>query len=290
MKCHKCNNEVVEGANFCRYCGANLKDGTVEKTISDDEKYIKEYVGEKYDKFKNGTFNVGAFFLGPIYLLYRKMYLYTFIYILIAMFFSWIPIVPNLILGFFVNGMYLNKASEDVKNIKLNNSGLNNHEIIELCRKKGGTSIVPPLIYVLIVIVIISLLTALMFLLFYGIKDYDYQQNNYNNTEEKTYPKDDNELEFDYTGFERTSSNGYVSNNGNRYCTIYVYNYTKYDTSTEKEYFTRRANGNDLLTDDINGHTWYYYIEKKNYSSNKYIYTRYVYMALNGEKSYTIEA
>ncbi|MDV2440937.1 DUF2628 domain-containing protein [Acinetobacter gerneri] len=67
-------------------------DNNIENSdISQDmqESYRETFVGEKYQKYyqsrfdqinnKNG-FNVAAFFLGIFWLLYRKMYLYSFIF------------------------------------------------------------------------------------------------------------------------------------------------------------------------------------------------------------------
>ena len=95
MKCPNCNNDTNNNDKFCKYCGSNLK-----KEILDEEKCLEAYVGIKYEKFKSSNFNVGAFFLGPIYLLYRKMYIYAFIFIVLFLLaFFWLPLVINIILA-----------------------------------------------------------------------------------------------------------------------------------------------------------------------------------------------
>lgn len=272
MKCPKCNNDNLDGANFCRYCGYNLKDNSSGQVLTDDEKFVEEYIGTSYDSFRNSSFNPGAFFLGPIYLFYRKMYLYAIIFILISMFISaCIPVVLNIILGFIINGIYLEKARTDVRTIRRNNNGLSDEEILNLCKKKGGTTFVAPLIYVLIITIILVL--AVM-LIYYSWKYEEKYSNEYDNNYNETESYDKYELRYEMPSkFEKRSDNYYVSGNysDNHFCNIIFTNIHKYDDLSDREYFSNRTK-KELSSSDVNGQLWYYYIDDYSNSRKTYNY------------------
>ena len=50
---------------------------------SDEDELIKAYIGPNYDKLLNSKFNVGAFLVTPLYLCYRKLFLYGFLLFII---------------------------------------------------------------------------------------------------------------------------------------------------------------------------------------------------------------
>ena len=148
MRCPNCNSENVSGDKFCRYCGCELN---AEEKVEDNTKFVQAYVGYNYDSFMTGTFNVGAFFFGPVYLLYRKMYLYAFAFIFISILASFFfPLVANIVLGFVVNGLYLSHARDKVRFIKTQNKDLSETELLEKCKKMGGTTFIPVIIYYVI--------------------------------------------------------------------------------------------------------------------------------------------
>jgi len=111
MRCPKCRSEVYGDEKFCRYCGQSLTTGSnpqpqIEPSIpiynqnnnapvqntgnaqynyqinqmynnNEDEVLLNEYIGKNAEEIKSNKFNFPMFFLGIIYLLYRKMWLYA---------------------------------------------------------------------------------------------------------------------------------------------------------------------------------------------------------------------
>ena len=99
MICLKCGNEIKENEQICEKCGYNKNtvnnndnpygitnrgvynpnavDKEKAKETLDHQKQFQElveiYIGPKYYNFKKGKFSWCAFFLGPLYILYRKM-------------------------------------------------------------------------------------------------------------------------------------------------------------------------------------------------------------------------
>ena len=49
-----------------------------------DEDYLRIFIDNNYDKIINKKFNFAALFLGDFYLVYRKLYLFTFIKLLLT--------------------------------------------------------------------------------------------------------------------------------------------------------------------------------------------------------------
>lgn len=276
MRCSNCNSENVSGDKFCRYCGCELN---AEEKVDDNTKFVQAYVGYNYDSFMTGTFNVGAFFFGPVYLLYRKMYLYAFAFIFISILASFFfPLVANIVLGFVVNGLYLSHARDKVRFIKTQNKDLSETELLEKCKKMGGTTFIPVIIYYVINLIFL----VFVFWIFYLIikeEDRDTIDNEqlYNTNVEVVYDVP--------TNFERIKNeNEFVSMNDNHYCRIKSYNSYKLDAIDDKEYVEQGAEDNDIITQTINGNTWYSYIEK-GYSKES-IHT---YISIKEDKVFCIE-
>lgn len=264
MRCVNCNSEVEDSANFCRYCGAELNkiSNDDNKDNSLEEKCIKAYVGEnKYDSFFR-PFNVYAFFLGPIYLLYRKMYLYTFLYFAVLLFVSFFAIFANLVLAFVVNSMYLSKVKTDVRNIIRVNKNKTDEEIIDICIKKGGTSFTAVIIY----LVVASALSAFSWWGINKIIEYD-EKNNLKNE----YTKVDNELKYKVpSGFIKNSDNNYSSYTNTHRCYIYISKSSKEYFLTETEYLERYYSNKSLEKKTINNNIWYLYVDNYTSTSNNY--------------------
>jgi len=106
---------------------------------NDNEYLIKIFVGEKYEKIKNSGFSFPCFFCGISYLLYRKMYLYAFLTLLVC--FTPLGFLTNIILAIFINKWYLKFAAKKIEKIKLSNLDKSEDAINDICSKKGGTSI-----------------------------------------------------------------------------------------------------------------------------------------------------
>ena len=251
MRCIYCNSLINDDSNYCKFCGNDLS-AAKNKMKDDSDKLERAFVGDKYDYFKKSPFNVGAFFLGPFYLLYRKMYLITFIYIIVA---GSIPIISNIILAFIVNYLYLEHVKSKVKDIK-NSSTLSTDSILDICEKKGGVSFVAPLIYFIIIVGILALAI-------YGIYKIDEQNDHF--IEKSNI---DEELIYDIpNGFEERGYNSYYSFNTNHNCTINIE--SKY---VDNENIDNYSNGNDVSTEIINGAVWFLTIDKNNTGMINYKY------------------
>lgn len=114
---------------------------------SADEELIEAYVGTKYDKFKNGKFNIWALLFGPIYLAYRKMFWYgiglcvveTILTNVIKIGFLF-GIVLRIVLALFVNKFYLQDASKKVNKIKSENANVSKDALLMASKLSGGIS------------------------------------------------------------------------------------------------------------------------------------------------------
>lgn len=105
-------------------------DNNIENSdISQDmqESYRETFVGEKYQKYyqsrfyqinnKNG-FNVAAFFLGIFWLLYRKMYLYSFIFFALFILYCFIPTSSSVDRGIAI-GITIGMGAGEMEYIKI---------------------------------------------------------------------------------------------------------------------------------------------------------------------------
>ena len=209
-----------------------------QKVTSEDD-YINSYIKNNYNIINRLGFSIPALILGPIYLLYRKRWLYGFTILLgmillylynvnIALLFT---IVINLYLGFKFNEMYLNFVNRKVEQIKISNPDKTSTELLELCKKNGGT--MNKDILIAIVITLISIITLLFV-------------NNHNETkEEEEYINNTiNELHFKIPdGFEKSkyNSDNYYSSSyidEKNYCHIAIYTTKNYNNETIDKYIS----------------------------------------------------
>ena len=184
MFCTNCGNKIEEGNKFCPSCGtpANNTQTNNQSTNNglvlgnfDYDKYEEAYVGEKYNTLKNKTFSWSAFFLGPVYLAYRKMYMYAIIAIIAGLLvgvFIPIPLVVELLYGFMTIKLYFNDVHSKVSQLKLKNSELSEDQLLELCRKKGGVSLAGAILFfVAIVLFVVAIVFLFAFLFTSVIKE-----------------------------------------------------------------------------------------------------------------------
>ena len=100
MLCLKCGNEIKDNEQICSKCGYNkntisntdnpfgIKNQGIYNPNAVNKEEAKEkldhqqqfhqlveiYIGPLYNNFKKGSFSWCAFFLGPVYFIYRKLY------------------------------------------------------------------------------------------------------------------------------------------------------------------------------------------------------------------------
>lgn len=200
MNCKSCGSAVAPGEKFCGNCGAVIFAGqntgstvntnttnTVNQNLGGQNNYgiqnpsmgfqnsvnngmsedylLDAFIVKNAEKFKTRKFSVGAFFFGAFYFMYRKMYLYGILFIVISL-------ALNILLGetamgaaqfvacFFSNKLYLDFAKKQVEKIKDQNPGLSNEQMMLLCTKKGGTSIVSAILFLVIYSILLSVLNT----------------------------------------------------------------------------------------------------------------------------------
>lgn len=203
MICLKCGNEIKENEQICSKCGYNKNtisnndnpfgvknqgiynpnavDKEKAQEILDHQKQFQElveiYIGPMYYNFKKGTFSWCAFFLGPVYFMYRKLYsvgITIFIMeALIQLFaklvnmrlyiYSIICIIIQIFLGITFKKFYFNEAMEKVGQIKKNNPDKGYNQLIEIVKKSGGTN---PTFAIIATIPLILLIVMLLLIFF----------------------------------------------------------------------------------------------------------------------------
>ena len=181
MYCSNCGNRIND-EKFCPNCGAEIKKDKVVDNNSDisDEDLVRAYIGPKYEEFAKGNFSVCTFFFGTLYVWYRKMWIFGLLWIganyLLGLIFdgiiySTITLGMAIYLAFVFKKQYLEHARKKVAEIKFNYHGNDRQALLDLCRKKGGTTLLPVFL-ILIPFILIVLIVAIFFGTFWHkIKD-----------------------------------------------------------------------------------------------------------------------
>lgn len=181
--CPNCGSEINSGENFCRKCGTkisvtqnNIEDNTQQvnnqeiittnqtavqpqNNMNDNDDLINSYIGKNADKLKKGGFSPNTFFFGVIYVFYRKMWLLGLIWLAIISVLSLLlpPLYADIILIIFgiaisvkFKKFYLKHVEKKVNKIKLANPEQPKEQLIKICSKKGGTTIIPVIIAIVL--------------------------------------------------------------------------------------------------------------------------------------------
>ena len=140
---------------------------------SNDEEFKNTWMGKLYEKANRRKFSIPAFFFGGLYYLYRKIYLFGFIFLLISciipiigmyaisssltsiptntlsgstssfivpiLLTSILPIIINIIYAFAFYPLY--KSNVNKKLEKYKNEAQSPAQLLDLARQKGGTSV-----------------------------------------------------------------------------------------------------------------------------------------------------
>ena len=196
MLCKKCGEKIGKDELFCPSCGYYVGDEDTQK-LGDDEINSKEaitntfekekfeikdasatkkgefsyenedlleaFIGEDYKLIKKSPFNIWAFLLNWMYLLYRKLYITGLIglllsWIVIAFFrkIIWIYLVITmLLLGFSFSKYYIFICKYKVEKIIKDNPDEDRFNIEAICRQKGGVNVVIVLIIYLVFLIIV---------------------------------------------------------------------------------------------------------------------------------------
>ena len=112
-----------------------------------------------------GGFSFCTLFFGYIYVFYRKMWLLGFIWLLISILLYnhfWIALGLNVFIAFCFKEIYLSYVDGKVRKIKEQYSNYSGSQLVYICSKKGGTTIIPVIISVIIGLLIPILSTVIV--------------------------------------------------------------------------------------------------------------------------------
>lgn len=256
---------------------SNLQNNIIYNNDTDDEDLIDSYIKKNVNKLKNGGFSANTFFFGFLYMLYRKMWLLGFIWFAISIITNTflpsianiVTLIANIVISIKFKKIYLNHVKEQVNKIKSENSEKTKEQLMMICHKKGGTTIVP------VIIAILFYGTAFYGALINLLDVYNKPNNNYKN------PDTLNNLNI------TIPSNLIISDYSTDYYRFYTTNYSEDENCSLKLLATTPNNysknakeylENDIYTDTydeisqkkINNNTWYYTTVTTNYSKEYY--------------------
>lgn len=230
MYCRKCGNKLGNGERFCTRCGTKVEENAINNTpqmfiyndinkninnsISDGE-LIRAYIGSKeskmyYKAISKKGFNIWAYLFGGLYYAYRKLFIASLIIIIINILIIYV-LKLNYLLA-FVNILYASlfykiygsHIEKQVDKIKKENPNSTGDELIRKCSKKGGISILFP-----IVILIISFVCSYIGLIAIGsnntklVGTWDCQGID----NDRLLTQFNNDSSFSYSGYYNPNSN-----------------------------------------------------------------------------------
>lgn len=147
----------------------------IDSNASPREQRRMAFVGKNYVKLSKKGFSFSAFFFNFYYLLYRKRYLTALIGMLIITILVFlsnylsilkyiiaiIMIAFSIVLGLIFNKQYIKFINNKTKLLKDRNSNLDVESFLQLCQKKGGTSLFSATIIYTLFLIIIILISSL---------------------------------------------------------------------------------------------------------------------------------
>lgn len=116
---------------------------------SGEDKYIKAYIGKNYESIKKMKFSIPSLIFGPIYFIYRKIWGYALAAIIIILSATFllnsdltdaVTLIINIFFACKFQNIYLKQAEDKVEQIKQQGLDKSTTELLEVCKKKGGTT------------------------------------------------------------------------------------------------------------------------------------------------------
>lgn len=150
-----------------------------------DEDLLKAFIGNNYEKITRSPFNLAGFFFTSLYMFYRKMFLYGLLAFLINLVILClannylVTYAFNVVVGLFINKIYLSYAKKKIATIKSKNNLKSVDELKSICSSKGGTSV--PRIFLGLAVKIVMAVVVLVFVKLLGIGDIVRQSLHTNN-------------------------------------------------------------------------------------------------------------
>lgn len=164
--CGKCGAKLSSTDLFCGVCGERVNSGQTQPTTRplvdnvnsntnnnyntgaiNDEELRRAYIGNKYSDFKDGGLSWLAFFFSFYYLLYRKMYLFGFLWLFGSIISIFFPFFQVLLFGLQIfmlikfKDLYIKHVDNKINKIKIENSNVSRSQLVDICARKGGTSV-----------------------------------------------------------------------------------------------------------------------------------------------------
>ncbi len=195
------------------------KSESPEKIGHNYESTLRAYIGnnsdyyiEQFKRIENGekvNFNWVGFFIGGAWLIYRKMYSYFFLLMLVPVYN--IFLIINLI--FKTNKIYYKALCKKIENDKLKGKDINNQESeIEIAKKHGGTNLVG---------VIILLVLAIGLAIFSLMLSFNNDTNDYYDSSSNSFINDDTDYSVNQENVNSNQMDELVSMVYNSYFTYY---------------------------------------------------------------------
>lgn len=140
MYCKRCGATISRSDNYCPSCGVKIENestsakefniktdytsSNIDRGVSLEDELLDIYIGKNADRLKKNSFSLPAFFLGPLYYWYRKMYLEGFIIFAFSIFLKMFlkdalafDVCLYLYMGFSFKRRYLSHAKKKVSDI-----------------------------------------------------------------------------------------------------------------------------------------------------------------------------
>lgn len=163
--CSNCGANIEQGETFCKVCGNQITN------IGNDD-LINAYIGDNVDAIRNRGFSFNTFLFGIYYVIYRKVWpillKWLLLDILIKLLFVKLlfgklliiigKLIINLYFSYQFKDFYLEYVEKQVNKVKEQNKDKSREELINICKRKGGTLIPSNIALILGIIFYIILL------------------------------------------------------------------------------------------------------------------------------------
>ena len=142
--------------------------------MNNDNELLRAFIGKNYEKIIFKKFNIWGFLFNVFYVFYRKMiWIGTLIIFIIsvvatitnntstlayAIVNGTVFIVISIILGIYINIIYIDYAKNTIAKIKVANPDKSTEELKNICTNIGGTSVIDIFHGILILLIINFLL------------------------------------------------------------------------------------------------------------------------------------
>lgn len=171
------NNQSIDGSTNIysnQYNNNNISTQEFVAFIGNHKiNYYIDLIPKMEHNNKFSSWNWSCFFLAPYWLLYRKLYAFAAIFIVLGigssiLFHSRISVlfmlIIRIILSIFANAIYLNNSDRKIRTIKKNIMNLTTTQYINRLHKKGGINLIAPIILLVLYIVATMLFIVSIFL------------------------------------------------------------------------------------------------------------------------------